>query len=320
MSIQKTSSILIIFGPTGVGKTDCADLIAEQVPSEIINMDMGQLYTPLTIGTAKPDWRSASIPHHMFDIIDTPRNYSVQEYRDAVIPLIKEIWQRNKLPILVGGSGFYLRSLFFPPRVEDISEYIPDDEKSSEKLWHELYTIDSDRAQQIDRNDAYRIKRALAIWYATGAKPSEYAPRYEPIASCQIICLNRDRQELYARINERVRSMMSEGWLDEVRALMGTVWEFFILNKKIIGYDDLIRYMHASEQTKEDLKRTISIIQKRTRNYAKRQMTYWRMLQYDLIKGHEQYLLEHKDGYTLELDEVNLTITHLEEYINKLLN
>lgn len=319
MSIQKTKSILIIYGPTGVGKTDCAQIIAQQLPSEIINLDMGQLYTPLTIGTAKPDWRSESTPHHLFDIIDTPRNYSVQEYRDAVIPLIKEIWERDRLPILVGGSGFYLRSLFFPPSVEDLAEYIPDEEISAQDLWQDLYAIDPERAQRIHKHDVYRIKRALSIWQSTGRKPSEYLPRYIPVAPYRIIFLNRERNELYTRINKRVHTMIEAGWLDEVRALMGTAWEPFILDKKIIGYDDLIRYF-TGEQTTESFQRTISLIQKRTRHYAKRQLTYWRMLQRDLIHSHEHYLRTHANGFGIELDEVNLTFTNLEEYINKLLN
>ncbi len=109
--------ILIIFGPTGVGKTACADHIAKSQPIEIINMDMGQLYTPLTIGTAKPDWQSSPVTHHMFDIINDPVNFTVAEYRSKVAALVQEIWQRNKLPVLVGGSGFYVRSLLFPPQV-----------------------------------------------------------------------------------------------------------------------------------------------------------------------------------------------------------
>src|SRR5579863_9779399 len=107
--------MLIVYGPTGVGKTDVALAIAQHIPAEIINMDMGQFYTPLSIGTAKPDWKNSPIPHHLFDIIDTPINYTVAEYRTMLYKTVQEVIGRGNLPILVGGSGFYLHSLLFPP-------------------------------------------------------------------------------------------------------------------------------------------------------------------------------------------------------------
>src|SRR5271156_1977599 len=103
--------MLIVYGPTGVGKTDLALAIAKRIPAEIINMDVGQFYTPLSIGTAKPDWKQSPIPHHLFDIINNPINYTVNDYRTVLYTTVKEILARGNLPILVGGSGFYLHSL-----------------------------------------------------------------------------------------------------------------------------------------------------------------------------------------------------------------
>src|SRR5204862_4915580 len=111
--IIKQSFIVIIYGPTGVGKTDVALTLAHHFPSEIINMDVGQFYVPLSIGTAKPDWKKESTPHHLFDIIDSQSNYTVTEYRNKVQTTIKDIINRGNLPILVGGSGFYLHTLLF---------------------------------------------------------------------------------------------------------------------------------------------------------------------------------------------------------------
>ena len=111
--------MLIIFGPTAVGKTDFALKVAERVPAEIVNMDVGQLYTPLSIGTAKPNWRSETVPHHLFDYVDKPRNITVVEYRKILLEVLEDIWQRGKLPIIVGGSGFYLKSIFFPPCADE---------------------------------------------------------------------------------------------------------------------------------------------------------------------------------------------------------
>ena len=113
MSIRMDQAI-IIYGPTAVGKTDFAEALAQRINGEIINADAAQFYTPLTIGTAKPDWRKAPVPYHLFDICDEPNNYSVAAYRADVERAVTSIASRGKIPIIVGGSGFYIHSLFFP--------------------------------------------------------------------------------------------------------------------------------------------------------------------------------------------------------------
>jgi len=307
--------IFIIFGPTAVGKTETAFNVAEHIPSEIVNMDMGQLYTPLSIGTAKPDWKNEPVPHHMFDLIDTPRNFTVTEYRAKLMQTLDDIWSRNKLPILVGGSGFYLKSIFFPPRINVIKDLVDKHFKDSENLWQELYLIDPDRAAQLDRNDLFRIRRALNIWLNTGKKPSEFAPVFEPPAPFTITCLLRDREDLYKRINDRTRIMLKNGWIDEVRQLQGTVWEQFLQEKNIIGYNDIFTYLKG-RQTKDDYKKMVSLIQKQTRHYAKRQITFWRMLKRELINASAHYYPADEKP---EIDQVNLTSTNLDLYIEELL-
>ncbi len=308
--------IFIIFGPTAVGKTDTAFKIAEHIPSEIVNMDMGQLYTPLSIGTAKPDWQNESIPHHMFDLINDPRNFSVTEYRAKLITTLENIWSRKKLPILVGGSGFYLKSIFFPPRIEISKDLVDQHFKNSKDLWQDLYLIDPDRAAQLDRHDVFRIRRALNIWLNTGKKPSEFKPVFAPPAPFTLTCLVRDREELYKRINDRTRTMLKNGWIKEVQKLQGTVWEMFIKEKNIIGYNQIFTYLE-SKQTKDDYKKMVTFIQKETRHYAKRQLTFWRMLKRELTDASKHYYPENKQP---EIDQVNLTSTNLDLYIGKLLN
>lgn len=299
--------ILVIYGPTGVGKTAFVDMLAESIPAEIVNADMGQFYTPLTIGTAKPNWRLASIPHHLFDIIDKPERFTVVAYREQLKKTMVHIWQKNKIPIVVGGSSFYIKSLFFPPRSAQVvvSEY------SSDNLWQDLNRIDPERAKKINPTDEYRLKRALALYAATGKKPSELTPLYDPPADYFLICLTRDRDELYARIDERVKEMMHEGWLDEVKKLVGTSWEQFILDKKIIGYDDIVYYIKDGNS----LEKLVATIQQRTRNYAKRQMTFWRMLK----KNIENALQDNKNK-RCSVQEVNLTCTDVHLYIKQLQN
>jgi len=320
---QKSNSnfILIIFGPTGAGKTDLALQIAQQVEAEIVNMDVGQFYTPFSIGTAKPAWHSSAIPHHLFDIIDEPKQLSVVAYRDKLRETINTIWQNKKLPIVVGGSGFYLKSLFFPPRtiegsiepVLNTAHNVAYPKAVGSNLWELLQTIDPVRAAQIDKHDIYRINRALEIWYSTGQLPSAYAPLYKPLANCLLIFTARDKHDLYARIDNRVLQMIDHGWVDEVKTLQGTNWVPFIQAKKIIGYDDICHYL-TGNQTEQERQHMIKIIQKRTRNYAKRQYTFWRMLEKKLKK-----VTSTNTKQEIVLESVNLTFVQLHLYIKQLL-
>lgn len=305
--------MLIVYGPTGVGKTDLALAIAEAIPAEIINMDMGQFYTPLSIGTAKPDWKHSSTPHHLFDIIDTPFNYTVADYRTLLYKTVEEVTQRGNLPILVGGSGFYLHALLFPPQVAipdvDISFFY----KPGTDLWQELYAIDPKRALSIDKADEYRIKRALSIWHATGKLPSSYVPVYKPEADFMIMFLERDRQELKKRINSRVLEMFEQGWIAETKALEDTPWKQFIQHKNLIGYSEIFDYL-SSEKTDENFAVMVDKISAQTRQYAKRQFTFWRKLERE-IKKENQYT-----GSNIGcLETVNLTNIEIHLYINELL-
>lgn len=296
---------ILISGPTGVGKTDFVDMLAQMIPAEIVNGDMGQLYTPLTIGTAKPDWSNQPVPHHLFDVIDGPELFTVMAFRQRVKAACHEIWKRGNVPIVVGGSGYYLTALFFPPAEHEVE--ITQREYNDGDLWQQLYTIDPVRAQQINPKDEYRIKRALDIWHSTGIKPSEYQPVYDPIADYCFVWLTRDRQDLYDRINERTNQMVDQGWLEEVEALSQD-WYTFLRQKKIIGYPEIIDYLEK-KLSKEEM---IATIQKKTRNYAKRQMTFWRMLRKKL-----EHVLS-PDGAAAKLHEFNLSKKPAREYSEQL--
>ncbi len=288
--------LVIIFGPTAAGKTDFALQLASHICGEIINADVGQFYVPLSIGTAKPNWQKNTIPHHLFDILNTPRDLTVTQYRSLLIPLLQEVWDRGNVPIIVGGSGFYIASIFFPPHIE--TEVTPKiifefEDKPPEVLWQKLKEIDPKRAQEIHPHDEYRIKRALDIWHTTGIKPSEYQPLYQPLAPYWFVFLTRNRDQLYQRIGERVRIMMDEGWLQEVETLRGTAWEPFLKGKKLIGYDDIFTYLEEPQDQK-NYSALVELIAKKTRNYAKRQSTFLRMLQKKL----ERYSKENEGQLT----------------------
>lgn len=297
--------MIIIFGPTGVGKSAFAVELGQHIPAEIINADMGQLYTPLTIGTAKSAWRSETIPHHMFDLVDEPRNYTVNEYRTTIDPLLHETWQRGNIPIIVGGSGFYLHSLLFPPQAGPTI-----DEDTIPADWNLLHRIDSVRAQNIHPNDAYRIKRALSIWFATGIAPSDWKRPYQPPAPYVLIQLTRDRAQLYEQINTRTITMLDEGWLDECRLLYGTEWEPFVRKKKLIGYGELFDYVAGNLAYDE----VIATIAQKTRNYAKRQETFGSFLSRTIRRA-----MPSENRFLGTMQQVNLTSTEPRLYINQLL-
>lgn len=271
------NQILIITGPTGVGKTDLVLKLASGRPCEIINIDIGQFYKPFAIGTAKPDWQNELIPHHLFDILDTPRSLTVHEYRNIVLQEINKVLACDKLPILVGGSGFYIQSLLFP--LQDLataqSENIEFFNSKEGDMWQTLYEIDPDRAESIDRQDEYRIKRALDIWQKTGRKPSDCLPQFDPPCDFTFLVVDRDRDDLYQKIDQRVIEMMEQGWIDEVKKIKNTQWEDFLKIKKLIGYDDILKYLNTDYKDRDML---IENIQQKTRKYAKRQLTFFRML------------------------------------------
>lgn len=316
---------IIIFGPTGVGKSAIAHTLSTELgkPCEVINADMGQMYTPLSIGTAKPDYKNEPASQHLFDCIDTPTDWTVAMYRERVLALMQEIWNRGAVPILVGGSGFYLSSLFFPPSTLNVSAenvkppLIPSDPEAfmpqglyreeieqkaptSADLWQELLAIDPERASAIHPHDRYRIERALALWYHSGIAPSALVPLFEPPARCLWYCITRERDELVARIDNRVEEMFKAGWIGEVENL-DSPWREFLKTKRLIGYAEIIAFLEERSDEKNDsealtaLKADISF---KTRAYAKRQMTYWRMLQ----KKFDRYDSAHEHVKLIELN------------------
>lgn len=334
--------MIIIAGPTGVGKTELSLKLAAQLKNPaLVNADLGQLYTPLTIGTAKPDWQNEPVPHYLFDILDQPENFTAFEYRRLVGKLFKKLKlqlanspensspdSRTKelkaTPILVGGSGFYLQALFFEspldklsPQASDNSGVIYDNNSLLEnlKLWEKLNLIDPVRAQAIDPHDSYRVQRALEIWQKYKILPSQAKPVFAPLVpkteKIKLIILIRDLSELYARIDQRVLEMLAAGWLNEVQSLVGTPWEKFLLTKRLIGYDDLLTSLKSAGDLENLAASTVQLIQKRSRNYAKRQIAFFKML--------TRQLTENSAGQ-IEIEWLNLTATDVDLYIKRLLS
>ncbi len=295
--------MIIIYGPTGVGKTDFVYTLADHLPIEIINMDIGSFYTPLTIGTAKPDLSNVSIPHHLFNILSTPVHFTVAQYRQTAFEIVSACKKRGTIPVFVGGSGFYAKALLYAMSFRTRNK----DEMNPELItWEQLYKCDPERASLIHPHDTYRIKRALQICYS-GQKASDFAPRFDPVELPIIaVGLLRDRVQLHQRIDDRVHQMLDSGWIDEVASLRGTDWEQFIREKKMIGYDDILNYLNHQMQY-QDLTAALS---QKTKQYAKRQITLWNGLQRNLLNLQNNFVA---------VDSINLTFADLNLYIKQLL-
>ena len=295
---------VIIYGPTAVGKTDFANLLAAQFPSEIINADAAQFYTPLTLGTAKTDWRQASFPHHMFDICNKPINYSVANYRTDSEKLVTSIAKRGNIPIFVGGSGFYVHSLFFPINVQSVPLTT---QLESDRSWEALYAIDPVRAKAIHPNDMYRISRALLLYQQTNRLPSDFKPTYCPITQFIFIELSCAPDLLQQRIQKRISQMIEQGWVRETETLLGTAWEPFIAKKKWIGYAELVAYCYTGKKL-DHIEEIKNAINRTTWRYARKQTAYARMLRQKIVQAD-------KHAYYVKID---LTSHSLELYIKQL--
>ena len=287
-------SILIISGPTASGKTSISLDLAKLIPSEIINADMGQFYTPFGIGTAKPDWKKQKAKHHLFDIIDIPEDLTVAKYRKLVLEKAEQIWNNGKLPIIIGGSLFYIKSLYYPPKniekqkgkAEDVALLKRD--KEQEDLWTVLSKIDPKRAAKLHPNDTYRIERALAIWYETGVKPSECEPEFNPNFNSIFLFINPPKDILVERIEKRTVDMIKkDGWIQEAEQLLSTGWEEFINRKGFIGYPEIFEWIKNGKKESE-LDLLIQDIVCKTWQYAKRQITFWKPLKKNLLLKENQ--------------------------------
>jgi tRNA dimethylallyltransferase len=311
--------VILISGPTATGKSDLAIKLGINLPIEIVNADIGSFYTNLTIGAAKPDWKSSTIPHHFFDVIDDASNWTAPQFREKLEILLGQIWVRGNIPVVVGGSAFYIQAFFYKNHTlelpqENLIESL--EEQSAADLWEQLNSIDPERAAKIDSNDQYRLVRALAIWKTQGQKPSEFQPIFNPIAPFYFISLTRDRDQLYEIINSRVGIMMENGWLDEVRSLIDDdQWVQFMLKKKMIGYDLLAQYL-LGYQADQSLDEIIDLIAQRTRNYAKRQITFLKKLTANIEKDKAQHKNDQIRSSVVE--ECNLTLCDLSLYIKQL--
>lgn len=271
--------IIILLGPTGVGKTGVALLLAKALGSEIISADSMQIYRGMDIGTAKPTAaEQARVRHHMIDVAEPSETFSVGRYIEGVLPLIRELHARGRIPVVVGGTGLYIkamtRGLFAGPPADmplrETLSAMEEDEHGA--LYAYLSRLDPEAASKIEKNDTRRIIRAIEVCVKDGRRMSVLQQQHtEPLPYHFIkIGLIRDRKELYRIIDNRVDRMIEQGLFREAGMLLTRNPSMTPL--QAIGYREGVRYLEGTLSQDE----AISLIKRNTRRYAKRQMTWFR--------------------------------------------
>ena len=275
--------VIVIVGPTGVGKTDLSISLAKKINAEIISCDSMQVYKGMDIGTAKLSKNEMEgISHHMLDVVNPDESYNVDKYVDNSKMCISDIYSRGKIPMLVGGTGLYadslLRGISFVKTDgdEEYRNYLFNlaEKKGNEYVHKMLETIDPVSFDGIHPNNIRRVVRALEVYKCTGQtityhnelskkNPSPYKALY--------VGITRDRDELYERINSRVDKMVEKGLLDEVARLYNNGYDLKYTSMQGLGYKEFIKYFKGEYSLLE----AIEILKRDTRHYAKRQLTWF---------------------------------------------
>lgn len=275
--------MLVVCGPTASGKTDFAVNMAKILNGEIISADCMLIYQGLNIGTAKPSpAEMKGVAHYMIDVAPPSSSYSVSDYEAAALPLSEKILDEGKVPIVCGGTGFYIQALLFKRTLgsvgsdESIRKKYEDVEKERGRdyLHSLLKAADPSSAEKIHKNDVKRVIRALEIYELTGKRKSEQQDGFVPRFPYVAVAFDYPRERLYARIDRRVEKMLTNGLVDEVKALTERGIGAVCQSMQGIGYKEVLYYLKGdiSYSTMTD------IIKQNTRNYAKRQITFFKKL------------------------------------------
>lgn len=276
--------LLILTGPTAVGKTALSISLAKAVNGEIISADSMQVYKKMDIGSAKiKKEEMCGVPHHLIDVLDPSESFDVVTFQKMAKEAMEKIWNQGKIPIITGGTGFYIQSVLYDI---DFTENDGDTayrekleaeavEKGAEYLHRLLQDIDPKAADEIHMNNVKRVIRALEFFHQTGKKISEHneeqKQRISPYNYLYIV-LNQERSKLYDRIEQRIDQMIEEGLLEEVSKLHKEGYTKDMTSMQGLGYKEILAYFDG-ELTLEE---AIYILKRDTRHFAKRQLTWFK--------------------------------------------
>ncbi len=294
---MKKKPLIILTGPTSVGKTSLSIALAKAVNGEIISADSMQVYKHMDIGTAKitPEQKQG-VPHYLINELEPEEEFSVVLFQQLAKKYMEEIYERNKLPILVGGTGFYIQAVlndidFTENDVDqsyrrELEQLLAD--HGPEFLHDLLKKADPDSAVAIHPNNSKRVIRALEFARLTGDKISEHNKeqrnKTSPYRFCYFV-LNKDRNELYKTIDQRVDHMLKDGLLDEVKALAAKGYTRELVSMKGLGYKELLAYLEGEYSLEE----AIDILKRDTRHFAKRQLTWFKREREVIWLNKEEY-------------------------------
>ena len=273
---------IVLLGPTAVGKKKLSIELAKELNGEIISADSMQVYRGLDIGTAKPTMEERQgIPHHLIDIHNPDEEWTVSDFVEESQKLKVKIQNKGKLPIIVGGTGLYLWSLLegfaFPISPADKELRGRLEELPTTTLYAQLSASDPKAAEKIHANDKKRIIRALEVFELTGKPISELQESRKPEAESRtrnytLIGINLTREELYERINARIDNMIAQGLIGEVEGLLAKGYSKSLNSFQALGYKEVVEYLDG----KWDKEQMVEELKKRTRNFARRQLTWFR--------------------------------------------
>lgn len=265
--------VIVITGPTAVGKTKLSIEIAKRLQTDIINGDAYQIYQKMNIGTAKPtDDEKQGVIHHYMDFLDSSKTYSIAEFQKGVRECIDDLTSKNKVPLIVGGSGLYIDSVIKnyqfleEKRSNEQSKY---DSLTNEELHQVLANLDSDKASEIHPNNRKRVLRAIEL-ISSNVDNTSRSKKNELVYDALIIFLNDNRESLYDRINKRVDKMLADGLIEEVKNI--GINNYSMTSKVAIGYKEVIQYLN----NEIDYNEMVELIKKNSRHYAKRQFTWFK--------------------------------------------
>ena len=276
--------LIVLTGPTAVGKTSLSIALAKAVDGEIISADSMQVYKYMNIGTAKiTEEEKCGIPHFLIDELEPDEEFNVTIFKNKVMGYIEDIKSRGKVPIIVGGTGFYIQSVIYDinfneygddsnvrKKYEAMAETI-----GKSELHKKLALVDREYADSVSYNNVKKVVRALTFFEMTGEKLSEHNKRERERSSpfdFAYFVLTMDRKKLYERIDKRVDLMFDMGLVEEVKALMAKGYDKSLVSMQGIGYKEVIDYLSG----KTSLEECIDIIKRDTRHFAKRQLTWFK--------------------------------------------
>ena len=305
--------LIILTGPTAVGKTDLSIKLSKSLNAEIISADSMQIYKYMDIGSAKITKEEMdNVVHHMIDEVTPDVPFSVSEFQTRSEKYINDIHERRKRVLVTGGTGLYLNSLIYnmdfakSDANNEIREKLEKEleENGIDYMHEKLRSLDEDAANRIHKNNTKRVIRAIEVCLSGNkmndfSKDLRYNEKYKPI----IIVLNRDREVLYQRINKRVDIMLKNGLLDEVKKLLEMGYTKDMISMQGIGYKEMIKYLDG-EYTYDE---AVEIIKRDSRRYAKRQITWFK--RYQDAKWFD--LDEYQNKEKLEEDIIN----HIEKLL-----